>query len=116
MVWRLPPATLFSEWRYLYTGTCKKKKLGASEILTQSQFILCEIGRQISTNGNHAWRNLPVDPMLCKSSLKDKNVPNFDDGAKCFKNVLNKGNIYLNPLQEQQNTLLIGFFIKIFLN
>lgn len=93
-----------------------KKKLGASEILTQSEFILCEIGRQISTNGNHAWGNLPIDPMLCKSSLKGKNVPNFDNGAKCFDNVLNKGNIYLNPLQEQQNTLLIGFFIKIFLN
>lgn len=94
-----------------------KKKLGASEILTQSEFILCEIGRQISTNGNHAWGNLPVDPMLCKSSLKGKNVPNFDDGAKCFFIMfLNKGNIYLNPLQEQQNTLLIGFFIKIFLN
>lgn len=65
----------------------------------------------IRTNGSHAWGNLPIDPMLCKSSLKGKNVPNFDDGAKCFFIMfLNKGNIYLNPLQEQQNTLLIGFF------
>lgn len=51
MVWRLPPL------HYLVNGDIYilvhvKKKLGASEILTQSEFILCEIGRQISTNGN----------------------------------------------------------------
>lgn len=73
-------------------------------------------GEKISTNVNLAGGNLPIDPILCKSSLKGKNVPNFDGGAKCFDNISNKRNIYMNPQQELQNTLLIeGFFIKIFL-
>lgn len=111
-----PPATLFSEWRYLYTGTCKKKSLVQVKYWHNLSLFYVKLGdKLIRTNGSHAWGNLPIDPMLCKSSLKGKNVPNFDDGAKCFDNVLNKGNIYLNPLQEQQNTLLVGFFIKIFL-
>lgn len=62
---------------------------------------------------NHAGKNLPVDPILCKSSLKDKNVPNFDDDAKSFDNISNKLNKWINSKQKLQNTLLIErFFIK----
>lgn len=73
-------------------------------------------GEKISTNVNLAGGNLQIDPILCKSSLKGKNVLNLDGGAKCFDNISNIRNIYMNPQQELQNTLLIeGFFIKIFL-
>lgn len=50
---------------------------------------------------------------MCKSSLKDKNVPNFDDDAKYFDNISNKLNKRINSKEELQNTLLIErFFIK----
>lgn len=86
----------------------------------KDQYNLCifcvKLVEKISTNVNHAGGNLPIYPMLCNSSLKSKNVPNFDDGAKCFDNISNKRNIYMNPQQELQNTLLIeGFLIKIYL-
>lgn len=75
-----------------------------------------KMGEKISTNVNLAGGNQPIDPILCKSSLKGKNVPNFDGSAKCFDNFSNKRNIYMNPQQKLRNTLLIeGFLIKIFL-
>lgn len=62
-----------------------------------------KMGEKISTNVNLAGGNLPIDPILCKSSLKGKNVPNFDGGAKCFDHISNKRNIYMNPQQKLQN-------------
>lgn len=41
--------------------------------------------------------NLPIDPILCKWSLTCKNVPNFDDSAKCFDTILNEKYDYMNP-------------------
>lgn len=41
--------------------------------------------------------NLPIDPILRKWSLKCKNVPNFDDSAKCFDTILNEKYDYMNP-------------------
>ena len=78
--------------------------------------VYVKMGEKISTNVNHAGGNLPIYQILCKSSLTSNNVPNFDDGARCFDNISNKRNINMNPQQELQNTLLIeGFFLKIYL-
>ena len=41
-------------------------------------------GEKISTTVNLAGGNLPIDPILCKSSLKGKNVPN----SMAVRNVL----------------------------
>lgn len=61
-------------------------------------------GGKISTNVNLAGGNLPIDPILCNSSLKGKNVPNFDGNAKCFDNISSKRTINMNPQQELQYT------------
>ena len=63
-------------------------------------------GEKIRTTVNLAGGNLPIDPILRKSSLKGKNVPNFNGGAKCFDNILNKRNIYMNPPQKLQKHYL----------
>lgn len=35
-----------------------------------------------TTNVTHARGNLQIQPILCKSSLKSKNVPKFQDVVK----------------------------------
>lgn len=69
-----------------------------------------KLGEKISTNVTHAWGNLSKDQILCKSSIKGKNMPDFDDGAKCSNNISNKRNIHMNPQQKLENTLLIEGF------
>lgn len=93
-------------------------KKGLAQVKDKNNLSIFDVksGEKISTNVNLAGGNLLIDPILCKLSLNGKNVPNFDGDAKCFDNISNKRNIYMNPQQELQNTLLIeGFFIKIFL-
>lgn len=58
------------------------------------------MGEKISTIVHIAGGNLPIDPILCKSTLKGKNVPNFDDEAKCFENFSNKQNGNMNPQKK----------------
>lgn len=93
-------------------------KNGLAQVKDKNNLIIFYVksGEKISTNVNLPGGNLPIDPILCKSSLKGEYVPNFDGIAKCFDNISNKRNIYMNPQQELQNTLLIeGFFMKIFM-
>lgn len=49
-----------------------------------------KLGEKISINVNFVGGNLLIDLILCKLSLKGKNVFNFDGGVKCFDNILNK--------------------------
>lgn len=69
-----------------------------------------KLEEKIRTNVNHARKNLLIDQILPKSSIKSKNVPNFDDDKK-NDNISNKRNIYMNPQQEMQTTLPIEGFI-----
>lgn len=49
----------------------------------QYEYILQENGREKkTTNVTHARGNLQIQPILCKSSLKSKNVPKFQDVVK----------------------------------
>lgn len=41
-----------------------------------------KLEEKIRTNVNHARKNLLIDQILRKSSIKSKNVPNFDDDKK----------------------------------
>lgn len=45
------------------------------------------LGEKVSSKWIMLGENLPLTQQLCKSSLKGKTVPNFDDGAKCLDNI-----------------------------
>lgn len=67
--------------------------------------VYVKLGETLGTNVNLAGRNLPIDPILCNSSLKGKtymHVPNFDGGVKCLDYFINKRNIYIKPQQKLQ--------------
>lgn len=65
------------------------------------------MGRKNNTNVNQAGEIYQLTQFCVQRAYKSKNVPFFDDGAKCFDNMSNKRNIYITPQGELQKTLPI---------
>lgn len=92
----------------------KKKSLAQLEDQHNFRIFYVKLVKNISAHMNHVWETYRFTPILCKSLLIGKNVPCFDDLAKCFNSIFNKQNIILKLKYELQRISHItkGFFLK----